>query len=358
MGLWGYDMATLFEKVCHRPKPDPGLPRLHLGFFKDVIVFDHKRQIYYLVTRDKTRGIRRLKDWMARVGPRVPGRFRLNQFKPDISKARFENMVRQARSYIRAGDIYQANLSQRFSFGFEGDPLKLYGKLREINPSPFASFFRAGDTQIISSSPERLIRKRGRACETRPIAGTRPRRAPGKTQRQLERDLLGSRKERAEHIMLVDLERNDLGRVCDWKTVRVEELMSLEKYSHVIHIASKITGRLRQGKDAFDLIASMFPGGTITGCPKVRCMEIIDELEPVRRGIYTGSIGYVDFNGDLDLNIVIRTLVLRRQKGYLQVGAGVVHDSRPHREFQETLHKGKALRKALLLAAHERATSP
>ncbi len=277
--------------------------------------------------------------------------FRLKNFKSEISKHRFESMVRRAKAYITAGDIYQANLSQRFSFRFSGSPLRLYGKLRKINPSPFSSFLSAGDLKIISSSPERLIQKRGIQCETRPIAGTRPRKKAGVPPARLARELLANEKERAEHIMLVDLERNDLGRVCDYKSVRVREMMTLEKYSHVLHIVSSITGRLRRGKDGFDLIRAMFPGGTITGCPKIRCMEIIDELEPVRRGIYTGSLGWIDFKGDLDLNIVIRTLVLNKDEGTFQVGAGIVHDSDPGREYEETLQKGEALAEALVKAS-------
>ena len=280
------------------------------------------------------------------------GEVLLTRFRPEISAAKFEAMVRRAKRYIAAGDIYQANLSQRFSFGFKGSPLELYGHLRKINPSPFSSFLKLGNLKIISNSPERLVRKEGRHCETKPIAGTRPRRAPHRTTRGLERELIRNEKERAEHIMLVDLERNDLGRVCDPKTVRVEEMMKIERYSHVLHIVSKIVGRLSKGKDALDLVRAMFPGGTITGCPKIHCMEIIDELEPARRGIYTGSIGYFDFRGDLDLNIVIRTLILDRDKGMFQVGAGIVHDSDPAREYEETLHKGEALVEALVRASY------
>ena len=268
-----------------------------------------------------------------------------------MPEARFRAMVLKAKAYIAAGDIYQANLSQRFSFNFSGSTLRLYGCLRDINPSPFASFLKIRDLEIISSSPERLIRKRGRICETRPIAGTYPRRQAGRSTQEIERELLLSAKERAEHIMLVDLERHDLGRVSEWNSVKVDEMMTTEKYSHVIHIVSKITSKMRKDKGALDLLRAMFPGGTVTGCPKIRCMEIIDELEPVQRGIYTGSIGYLDFNGDLDWNIVIRTIVLKKNKGFLQVGAGIVHDSDPKREYEETLHKGEALAEALVRAS-------
>lgn len=359
VGYWGYELATLFEKVSFRKKPAWDLPWLHLGFFRDLIVYDHLKKHYFLVTHQSPKptpdeklrsheAIHRLKDCFDSPRQESGEEFCFRRFRAEIPQRKFESMVRRAKEYIAAGDIYQANLSQRFAFECDGSRLKLYSHLRKINPSPFASFFKIRDLEIISSSPERLIRKRGRDAETRPIAGTRPRREGRRTSVSLERELLASDKERAEHIMLVDLERNDLGRVCQWKTVRVEEMMAVEKYSHVLHIVSKVVGRLGRGKDGLDLIRAMFPGGTITGCPKVRCMQIIDELEPVRRGIYTGSIGYIDFHGNLDLNIVIRTLVLVKNKGHLQVGAGIVYDSDPRREYEETIHKGEALAQALM----------
>ncbi len=348
VGYWGYELASLFDRIHFRRKPDPGFPQLYLGFFRNLIVYDHRRKKYLLISDSKTETETLKRHFKNSEVPDRP--FRLKRFKPEISRPRFEQMVRRAKEYIAAGDIYQANLSQRFSFEFSGSPVVLYGSLRKINPSPFASFLKIGGLEIISSSPERLVRKSGRLCETRPIAGTRPRRRAGQSERELARELLHNEKERAEHLMLVDLERNDLGRVCDYRSVRVREFMKIEKYSHVIHLVSKITGRIQQGKDALDLIRAMFPGGTITGCPKIRCMEIIDELEPVRRGVYTGSIGYLDFRGDLDLNIVIRTLILQKNKGYLQVGAGIVHDSVPAREFEETLAKGEAMAQALIQA--------
>ena len=371
IGYWGYEMAALFEKIKFRSKSGGQLPDLSLGFYRDLLVFDHRKRTYYLVTnvysqkalasRDKEtlagKSLSRLEKFISgkrernHKEERDGDNFHLKNFRPDIPKTRFEKIVRRTQSYIRAGDIYQANLSQRFQFRFKGSSLRLYDQLRQINPSPFASFLKLRDLEILSSSPERLIRKRGNSCETLPIAGTRPRQQTGKTEKGLVRELLSHPKERAEHIMLVDLERNDLGRVCDWPTIQVKEMMKIERYSHVVHMVSRITGRLKKDKDGFDLISAMFPGGTITGCPKVRCMEIIDELEPMRRGIYTGSIGYIDFRGDLDLNIVIRTLVLEKARGYLQVGAGIVVDSDPAREYEETIHKGEALTEALVQAS-------
>jgi anthranilate/para-aminobenzoate synthase component I len=223
----------------------------------------------------------------------------------------------------------------------------LYARLRTVNPSPFSALFECNDLCLVSSSPERLVRLNGRLADTRPIAGTRPRGWSLPEDRRLAEELLTNQKERAEHLMLVDLERNDLGRVCRYGTVKADEFMVIERYSHVSHIVSNVRGELREGLDGFDLIRSVFPGGTITGVPKIRCMEIIESLEPVRRGPYTGSLGYLSWSGDLDLNILIRTLVLTKGRGYLQVGAGIVADSDPDREYDETLYKAEALLAAL-----------
>jgi para-aminobenzoate synthetase component 1 len=266
----------------------------------------------------------------------------------NMTKDQFESMVMQCKEYIAAGDIYQANLSQRLSAVLGGvDPIHLYKVLRNINPSPFSAYLDFGDLQLVSSSPERLVRLHEGIADTRPIAGTRRRGKDGSEMRALSAELLTNEKERAEHIMLLDLERNDLGRVCDYGTVRVDEMMAVEDYSHVIHIVSNIRGTLAPGRDAFDLVRAVFPGGTITGVPKVRCMEIIDELEPVARGPYTGSIGYIANTGDMDLNIIIRTFVVKNGTAHIQVGAGIVADSDPEREYIETLQKAEALKKAL-----------
>lgn len=352
VGYFGYELAPYCDKVRLRPKKGTDMPKLYLGLFKDVIVYDHHKRNYHIVIHEAQGARRRVKLEQLKAyfdGPEIKTEqpFKLKRFSADMTKARFEAMVKKAKEYIAAGDIYQANLSQRFSFGYSGSALELYGKLRAINPSPFSCFLKMHDLEIVSSSPERLIRKRGSVCETRPIAGTYPAYGPKRRLQTWRQKLLQNEKENAEHLMLVDLERNDLGRVCNYRSVRVEDFMTFEKYSHVVHLVSKITGRLKKGKDAWDLIKAMFPGGTITGCPKIRCMQIINELEPVRRGIYTGSIGYIDLFGDMDLNIVIRTLILRKNKGYLQVGAGIVYDSDPEKEYEETLHKAEALMKAI-----------
>lgn len=345
VGYFGYEAADLCDKIKFRTKPGPDLPRAYLGLFREVIVYDHRKGFYYLITRGQ--GIEKLKSFFETSFAESLPRFPPRDFTAEMTKGQFKEMVRKAKEYIAAGDIYQANLSQRFSFDYRGSSLGLYGKLRAINPSPFSCFLKTEDLEIVSSSPERLIRKKGHFCETRPIAGTCPTRGFVKKFGEWRKNLLQNEKEKAEHLMLVDLERNDLGRVCGYRSVKVEEFMVLERYSHVVHIVSKVSGKLQKGKDVLDVIKAMFPGGTITGCPKIRCMQIIDELEPVRRGVYTGSLGYIDLCGDMDLNIVIRTIILKHGKGYLQVGAGIVHDSNPEKEYEETLHKAGALVQAL-----------
>jgi anthranilate/para-aminobenzoate synthase component I len=258
------------------------------------------------------------------------------------------NMVRRAKEYIAAGDIFQANLSLRVSAKIGNtDPWELYKILRSINPSPFAGYIAFDDYQIVSSSPERLVSIRDGIVETRPIAGTRPRGKDRDENEMMRKELLLNEKERAEHIMLIDLERNDIGRVSDYGSVHVDELMITEDYSHVIHIVSNVKGNLASGKTCFDAIKAAFPGGTITGVPKVRCMEIIDELEPVSRGPYTGSFGYIGFSGSMDLNIIIRTFVTKDGFAYVQAGAGIVADSDPEKEYYESLKKAEALIRTL-----------
>jgi anthranilate/para-aminobenzoate synthase component I len=264
-------------------------------------------------------------------------------------KEQYIYMVRKAKEYIAAGDIFQANLSLRISADIGStSPLNVYHILREINPSPFAAFIDFGDYAIVSSSPERLVRVTGSTVDTRPIAGTRPRGRDRREDREMSAELLLNEKERAEHIMLIDLERNDLGRVSDYGSVVVDEMMITEQYSHVIHIVSNVRGKLAPGKDCFDVISAAFPGGTITGVPKVRCMEIIEELEGRRRGPYTGSLGYIGYNGNMDLNIIIRTFLVKSGKAYVQAGAGIVADSDPEREYYESLTKAEALLNTLM----------
>ena len=281
-------------------------------------------------------------------------------FRSNFTRAEYEGVVARAREYVFAGDIFQANLSQRLDLVYNLPSLHLYATLRTVNPSPFAGYLHMGEYELISSSPERLVSLDADGwAETRPIAGTRPRGDRRPEDDALTDELNLDPKDRAEHIMLVDLERNDLGRVCDYGTVRVSELMVNEYYSHVIHIVSNVHGHLHRGKDAVDLLRAMFPGGTITGCPKVRCMEIIDELETVRRGPYTGSFGWIA-ERRLDVNIVIRTLVRVGDRLFLQVGGGVVADSVPAREYHETLHKATGMLRAVIagIAEEPRLTGP
>jgi para-aminobenzoate synthetase component 1 len=254
----------------------------------------------------------------------------------------YEAMVRRAQDYIRAGDIFQTNLSLRFSQTTTATGWDVYQALHRINPSPFASYWKTPWGEMASCSPERLVKLTDRHAETRPIAGTRPRGSTADTDAAYAEELMGNRKENAEHVMLVDLERNDLGRVCTWGSVAVDELLVIERYSHVMHLVSNVVGHLADHRDAIDLVAAMFPGGTITGCPKVRCMEIIEELEPVRRSLFYGSCGYLDRRGRLDLNILIRTLLKTEDTVWGQVGAGIVADSDPTREWWEALSKAKA----------------
>ncbi len=378
VGFLSYDFVHQFEKLPRTAVSDLDIPEAYFIFVDLVVAFDHiLNKVWVIVNpgaREQELGFRRLEpgQWGAlydkaserlaatiakldaapvqdnassiggkQAGPRI-------DLVPNLTQAEFESIVRRCKEYIAAGDIYQANLSQRLSASLgDADPFRLYKILRAINPSPFAAFLDFGDLQMVSSSPERLIRLREGIADTRPIAGTRRRGADHAETRELSVELLTNEKERAEHIMLLDLERNDLGRVCEYGTVVVDEMMVIEDYSHVIHIVSNVRGKLTPGRDAFDLVRAVFPGGTITGVPKVRCMEIIDELEPVARGPYTGSIGYFSSAGDMDLNIIIRTFVVKEGVAHIQVGAGIVADSDPAREYFETLQKAEALKNAL-----------
>ncbi len=258
--------------------------------------------------------------------------------------------VERTWEYICAGDIFQANISQRFQVDLALSPYELYRRLREVNPAPFAAYLSYPELTVVSASPERFLKVVGDRVETRPIKGTRPRGATPAQDSALAQELLGSVKDRAENVMIVDLERNDIGRACRYGSVEVEELAILESYPTVFHLTSTVAGRLAPGKNRIDLLKATFPGGSITGAPKVRAMEIIDELEPTRRSVYTGAIGYLGFDGGMDLNIVIRTFLVKDRKAYFQVGGGIVYDSEPEAEYQETLHKAKGLMQALNLA--------
>ena len=370
VGFLSYDLVRQFETLPTLAADDLSLPDLQFAFFDVIAAVEHHTNRVHLIycpsgewflgePREKLyrEGLDRLAAFAAQIKG-TPSETttspitRQVSFHPEQTQVAYMDRVRRCQDYIAAGDIYQANLSHRFTVTINDMPdtsrdrltawQNLYGRLRRINPSPFSGLLHFDNVALVSCSPERLVRLQGRLVDTRPIAGTRPRGRDAAEDQRLVKDLLSNEKERAEHLMLVDLERNDLGRVCQFGTVQVDEFMTVEQYSHVSHIVSHISGILRSDTTPFDLIKAMFPGGTISGVPKIRCMEIIDELEPVRRGPYTGSFGYFSWNGNLDLNITIRTLVLCHTAGYLQVGAGIVADSDPSREYEETLHKAQA----------------
>lgn len=377
VGFFSYDFAHQFERLPRRAAVDLDIPEAFFVFVDQVVAFDHVQGKAWAIVNPGARGqelgfrrpepgqwdrlydeaadkLAALRSRLAAsaergdVRPAEEGRSPRISLTPNVTKDRFESMVKRCKEYIAAGDIYQANLSQRLSASIgDADPLRLYRILRSVNPSPFAAYLDFGDLQLVSSSPERLIRLSSGIADTRPIAGTRRLGADRSETLKLSAELLTNEKERAEHIMLLDLERNDLGKVCEYGTVAVDEMMAVEDYSHVIHIVSNVRGRLAPGKDAFDLVRAVFPGGTITGVPKVRCMEIIDELEPVGRGSYTGSAGYISATGDMDLNILIRSFQKFGDQLTYQVGAGIVADSDPEREWHECLAKGMAMRRAL-----------
>jgi anthranilate/para-aminobenzoate synthase component I len=362
VGLLSYDAVRYLERLPDTVRDDLGIP--------DIDVFLPGRLLRYEIASGEAVLVDRLAAdegaaaaAAARVGEAVkrarhasPTALHGNDlpvFRSTFTQAEYEEVVRRTREYVFAGDIFQANLSQRLDLCYALPSLHLYDTLRTVNPSPFAGYLHFGDYELISSSPERLVSLGAEDwAETRPIAGTRPR--GSLTPEDLTEELNLDPKDRAEHIMLVDLERNDLGKVCDYGTVRVDELMVNEFYSHVIHIVSNVRGHLHPSRDAVDLIKAMFPGGTITGCPKVRCMEIVDELETVRRGPYTGSFGWIAARR-LDLNIVIRTLVRTGDRLFLQAGGGIVADSVPEREYRETLHKAAGMLRAVSASIAERA---
>ncbi len=355
----GYELNRWIERLPPVAL-DGATPDLLAYGMRQMVVVDHELELVWAMSvvdpsaplhraaAEAVQRLQRLEDWLT-IDSSEPLRDEGSpiRLEPDMPQAAFESMVRRAQGFIAAGDIFQANLSHRISGPWSGSPWALYRRLRRVNPSSFACFLSAPELSLVSCSPERLVQVQGRRIVTRPIAGTRPRGRRPEEDLMNSIELLLSDKERAEHLMLVDLARNDLGRVCRFGSVEVDEMMGLEDYSHVIHLVSNVQGLLRDDVDAVDVIRAVFPGGTITGCPKVRSMEIIQMLEPIRRGFYTGSCGYLGFDGAIDLNILIRTLVIQGDAASFHVGAGIVADSRPEREYRETLAKAGALLKAL-----------
>jgi len=367
VGYFAYDLCHFIEKLPGKAAPDIPLPECYFAFYDAVLAWDHLDHKAYVVASGfpedyEQRRVKAAKERVAEIRSRLVGEIatsaggglamtnKRGPLKSNFTHDDYVKAVARAREYICAGDIFQVNISQRFETELVMPPYELYRRLREINPAPFAAFLDMGEQSVICASPERFLKLAGDAVETRPIKGTRPR---GKTPLEdaaLARELLDSVKDRAENIMIVDLERNDIGRVCVDGSVKVTELAILETYPTVFHLTSTVTGQLSSDKTGIDLLKASFPGGSITGAPKVRSMEIIDELEPTRRSVYTGALGYLGFNGDLDLNIVIRTFLADGNRAWFQVGGGIVYDSEPEKEYQETLDKGRALVRALGLA--------
>jgi para-aminobenzoate synthetase component 1 len=358
LGWLGYDLAWEIEQLPNLNSDPLPFPVAYWYEPASFAVLDHWEQTLWLATSDEAEldSLQNLLESRTQCGEaKEPASSIQNPKSPHFHfwtpQTDYEDAVRQAKKYIQAGDIFQANLSLRFESHVTARPWEIYQALHQINPSPFASYWQTPWGALISCSPERLVQMQDRQAQTRPIAGTRSRGTTPALDEHLAQDLIANAKERAEHIMLVDLERNDLGRVCEWGSVEVNELFTVERYSHVMHLVSNVIGKLRPNYDAIDLIRAFFPGGTITGCPKVRCMEIIEELEPVRRNLFYGSCGFLDWRGHLDLNILIRTLLYPNRADaamvYGQVGAGIVADSDPEREWHESLHKAQALLAAL-----------
>jgi para-aminobenzoate synthetase component 1 len=366
VGYFSYDLCHFIERLPAAAVDDLHLPDCYLAFYDAVVAFDHREGKSYLIAtgfpelaegRRQRRAAEKMQELKSRVlnftppseaGVKAAGGNVL--LKSNFSHEAYLAAVATAREYICAGDIFQVNLSQRFEADLSISSYELNNRLRKINPAPFASYFNFDGVSIVGASPERFLKVRGDRVETRPIKGTRPRGKTPEEDRALAQELLSSVKDRAENMMIVDLERNDIGRVCRYGTVKVTELAALETYPTVFHLTSTVEGRLSAGKSRIDLLKATFPGGSITGAPKVRAMEIIDELEPTRRSVYTGSLGYLGFSGDMDLDIVIRTMLVKEGRAYFQVGGAVVYDSEPEAEYLETLDKGRALIQALRLS--------
>ena len=344
VGYISYDAVRCWEKLPESALDDQNFPDIEVGVFDDGIVYDHrnKQAVYYHLNENRLAEIDKLLQ-----EPDDHEGLSHKQLKVNITKERFERAVEKAKEYVTAGDIFQVVLSKRYDFQIRGDLVGFYRNLREINPSPYMYFLKSGEHQIVGSSPEMLVRVENRVVETFPIAGTRPHVKNPIENKRLTEELLADPKERAEHVMLVDLGRNDIGKVSKFGSVHLPEFMKVHQYSHVQHIVSRVVGDLRDECDCYDALRAVFPAGTVSGAPKVRAMEIIEELEPTRRGPYAGAVGYFSYNGNADFAINIRTLIANGNKAHIQVGAGIVADSDPEREWFETEQKAQALIKAL-----------
>lgn len=363
VGYFGYDLVRYVEQLPESTKDDLDLPDCHFILSRLVLIFDHVKHKVKIVVNtqpgidpgaayhnavNRINAVKKIISEPAAVG--TPSRSTAHSgFTSNMTKEEYMNKVEIAKEYIKAGDIFQVVLSQRLKMPLSGEPFEIYRNLRTVNPAPYLYYLNFDGTVIIGSSPEMLIRVEDGVIQTCPIAGTRPRGRSRAEDAALEKELLNDEKEKAEHVMLVDLGRNDLGRVCDYDSIRVNGFMQIEHYSHVMHIVSSVSGHLRPGCTNFDALRACFPAGTVSGAPKVRAMEIIEELEPTRRGVYAGAIGYFGFTGNMDTCITIRTILVHEGMTYVQAGAGIVADSDPGREYDETINKARALLQTLML---------
>ncbi len=369
VGFMGYDVVRFFEELPGREKAGLDTPDIFFMITDTLVVFDNVTHMIKVVSNAHVKGrsvevayneavkkinnlVRRLKAGIKIQGARGKGKTKAKDhlLTSNFTQPQYEQAVLQAKEYIKAGDIFQVVPSQRFQTRISVEPYEIYRALRLINPSPYMYFLRCGDTTVVGASPEVMVRLEGNRIELRPIAGTRRRGVDEEEDKVLAEELLADPKERAEHIMLVDLGRNDVGRVSDPGSVNVSELMVIERYSHVMHIVSNVRGRLSAENDAYDVIRACFPAGTVSGAPKIRAMQIIDELEPTKRGPYAGAVGYFGFSGNMDTCITIRTLVIKNSVAYIQAGGGVVADSNPAAEYQETVNKARAMMRAVEMA--------
>ncbi len=367
VGYLGYDMVRHIEELPDLNEAEIGAYDSWFLITETLLIFDNLQQKIKVLSNVHLRegddpgvsydaAVQRIDDMVALLRKPLRERPAASKVKVDaellsnFSRPDFESAVERCKDYVRSGDVIQVVLSQRFSGDLDADPFDVYRALRTINPSPYMFYLQFNDTRVIGASPEVLVRKEGDHVEVRPIAGTRPRGKTFDEDQRLEEELMADPKEVAEHIMLVDLGRNDLGRVCVAGSVQVDELMVVERYSHVMHIVSNVSGRLMPGQDALDVFSATFPAGTLSGAPKIRAMEIIEEMEPVRREIYGGAVGYISFDGNMDLAIAIRTLVAHKNRIHLQAGAGIVADSDPKAEYEETVNKAMGVKMAIELA--------
>jgi anthranilate synthase component 1 len=348
VGYISYDSIRYWERLPTKARDDLSLPDMEFGIYTDGIVFDHLKKGVHYYSLGRENRLEQVDSLLNRSDRRDRGMLTApTGATPSVEKEKFKAMVETAKEQITAGDIFQVVLSKRYDFELLGDLSIFYEALSQINPSPYMYFLKFGDRRIVGSSPEMLVRVENRQVETFPIAGTRPHLADRQANAKLTKEMLSDPKERAEHTMLVDLARNDVGRVAEYGSVKVPELFTVQQFSHVQHIVSRVVGTLRDEFDSFDAMRAMFPAGTVSGAPKPRAMEIIEELEPVRRGPYAGALGYFSFNGNADFAITIRTLVARGAKCSIQSGAGIVADSDPEKEWHETESKAAGLMKAV-----------